>query len=67
MTTMSRQQSKKISEVRTSLRRRAAARNIFSISDLARLVPCSRTAIYESLERPTRFPNVTRRINELVP
>lgn len=47
------------------LRQRAAVRGILSIAELARLVPCSRTSIYLSLENPRRFPTVTRRIHEL--
>jgi len=56
---------KKLSSARADLRRRAAARHIFSVAELARLIPCSRTAIYGAIERPSRFPTVTRRIKEL--
>lgn len=48
------------------LRMQAASRGILSIAELARLVPCSRTTIYESLERPARFPAAVRRINQIL-
>lgn len=48
------------------LRMKAAARGILSIAELARLVPCSRPAIYFALEKPHRFSRVARRIKELV-
>lgn len=47
------------------LRMQAAARGILSISALAKLIPCSRTAVYLALERPSRFPRVARRIKQL--
>lgn len=47
------------------LRQRAKAKGIRSISHLAELVPCSRQAIYFSLENPGRFKRVTRRVNQL--
>jgi len=62
---MSRAEIKKIEVNRQTLRRKAAARNIFSFTQLARLVPCSRTALYDSLLRPSRYPKVIRRIQEL--
>jgi len=49
-----------------TLRMRAASRGILTIAELARRVPCSRVAIYLALERPARFPRVTKRIKELV-
>jgi hypothetical protein len=51
---------------RNLLRQRAAAVGIFSIAELARRVGCSREAIYFSIEKPTRFPHVTKRLNKLV-
>ncbi len=48
------------------LRMRAAAKGILSIAELARLVPCSREAVYFALEKPTRYPRVARRIEEIV-
>ena len=51
---------------RNLLRQRAAAVGIFSIAELARRVGCSREAIYFSIEKPNRFPRVTRRLNQLV-
>ena len=50
----------------TDLRRRAATKSIFTFTELARLVPCSRIAIYLSLERPSRFPNVINRLEEIL-
>jgi hypothetical protein len=47
------------------IRKRAAAVGIFSFAELARRIPCSRIAIYLAIERPSRFPRVVRRIEEL--
>jgi len=47
------------------LRMNAAARGILSVAQLARLVPCSRVAVYLALENPSRFSRVTKRIKEL--
>jgi len=51
---------------RNLLRQRAAAKGIFTIAELARQVGCSREAIYFSIEKPSRFPRVTKRLNQLV-
>lgn len=49
-----------------ALRRRAARVNIFTIAELARRVPCSVPSIYFAIERPSRFSNVTRRLEEIL-
>lgn len=50
----------------TDLRTRAARKQIFTLAELARRVPCSRIAIYLSLERPSRFPKVVNRLKEIL-
>lgn len=52
---------------RKKLRMAAAQAGIFSMSDLATRLKCSRTALYLTLERPERFSNVRRRLNRLIP
>lgn len=49
-----------------ALRKRAARKDIFTITELARRVPCSVPSIYLALERPSRFGNVTRRLEEIL-
>jgi DNA-binding phage protein len=51
---------------RNHLRQRAAAVGIFTLSDLARKVGCSRTAMYLAVERPSRFPKVHSRLNKIL-
>lgn len=51
---------------RKLLRQRAAAKGIFSISELARQVNCSREAIYFAIETPSRYPRVHKRLAKLL-
>ena len=51
---------------RNVIRKRAAAKGIFSISELARQIKCSRESIYFAIERPGRYPKVTARIEQLL-
>jgi len=37
-----------------------------TVCKLAKLIPCSRVAIYEAHDRPARFPRVARRMEELL-
>ena len=39
-----------------ALRKRMARKNIFKISDLAKLVGCRRETIYFALDNPARYP-----------
>jgi hypothetical protein len=41
-------------------------KSIGTITNLARMVPCSRPAVYFAIENPRRFPIVYRRLLELV-
>ena len=51
---------------RNVLRKRAAAKGIFSIAELARRLDCSREAVYFAVERPTRYPRVHKRLEALL-
>jgi hypothetical protein len=51
---------------RKLLRQRAAQAGIFSIAELARQVGCSREAIYFAVEKPSRFPRVHSRIDQII-
>lgn len=51
---------------RNLLRQNAAAKGIFSIAELARRVGCSRQAIYFAIEKPSRYPQVHRRVVKLI-
>jgi hypothetical protein len=57
---------KKHSAELNRLRQRAAQKNIFTLTELARRVPCSVTSIYFAVERPSRFGRVTKRLEEIL-
>lgn len=48
------------------LRTAMAKNEIFTIADLARLIGCSRPAIYFAMERPSRYPRVYAKILEAI-
>lgn len=49
-----------------SLRVRIAAKGILTLEELAAKIDCSRTSIYLAVERPSRYPNVFRKILEVI-
>lgn len=48
------------------LRVRIAAVGILTIEELAERIDTSRTSIYLAVERPSRYPNVFRKIQEVI-
>ncbi len=49
-----------------SVRQAAKKKGIRNFAELAKLVPCSRPAVFFAIERPSRFPIVYARIREIV-
>lgn len=45
---------------------RIAAVGILTLEELAEKIGCSRTSIYLAVERPSRYPNVFRKIMEVI-
>ena len=48
------------------LRMRIAARGCLTLDDLADKLDCSRTSIYLAVEKPSRYPNVFKKIKEFI-
>lgn len=48
-----------------NVRDAARVRGIWSMTELARRIPCSVPSLYFAIERPTRYGRVYRRIKEL--